>query len=113
MDRPPLSVEADLTLTVAGRECRIWSEDDVVVVNAPSFAVARRLARGLDTIPGAQGRLIEQLVATDVTVEVRVRRATVARLGGGVQPSRVARAAGLDGRLDLRGVVTAAWRRLL
>lgn len=109
----PLSVDADLTLTVAGRECAVWTEGDVVVLNAPSFRVARRLADGLDTLPGAQARLVEGLIETDVTVEVRVRRATVARVGGGVESGRLARLAGVDGRLDLGGVARAVWRTVL
>lgn len=112
----PLSIDADLDVTIAGRECRVWTEGDTLVVNAPSFAVARRLADGLDaveSIPGAEGRLLAELVKADLLVELRVRRATVARLGAGVTPGPLAGLVGVDGRVDLGGVAAAAWRRLL
>lgn len=115
-ERRPLSIDADLDVTIAGQECRVWSEGDTLVVNAPSFRVARRLADGveaLESVPGLDGRLLGELVKADLVVELRVRRATVARIGSGITPGPLAGVVGVDGRVDLGGTLAAAWRRLL
>jgi hypothetical protein len=107
-----LSVDADLDLAVDGAECRVWSEDDRVFVEAPSLSAARSLLSGVDVLPVDQGRVAGELAEAGLTVEVRVRRSPVARLGAGVQPSFVAERAGYDADVSLWGVVVAAWRAL-
>mgnify|MGYP000465865347 CR=1 FL=1 len=107
-----LSVDADLDLAVDGAECRVWSQDDRVLVEAPSLSAARSLLSGVDALPVDQRRIAGELTDAGLTVEVRVRRATVARLGTGVQPSFVAERAGYDADVSLWGVAVAAWRAL-
>ncbi|MEF8851710.1 MAG: hypothetical protein V5A44_07095 [Haloarculaceae archaeon] len=107
-----LSVEADLDVTVDGRRCAVWTEDGVVVVNAPSLATARELLAGVDALPVSQRRVAGELADATVTAEVRVRHAPVARLGSGVDPSPLAELAGYEAALSSRGVLVAAWRWL-
>jgi len=109
----PLSVDVDLTVTVDGRECAVWDEGDVVVVNAPSLRTARALIDGVDALPLPVERLVGELASGDLVVEVRVRRSPVARVGAGVAPSRLAARTGYDADVAVRGVVVAAWRALL
>jgi hypothetical protein len=108
-----LSVDVDLDVTVDGAECTVWSEGDLVIVNAPTLSAARSLLSGVEALPVAQSRLTEQLSETDLTIEIRVRYAPVARVGSGVVPSRIAAAAGYEAALSLGGVGVAAWRWLL
>jgi hypothetical protein len=107
-----LSVDADLDLTVDGAECRVWSERSRVVVEAPSLSAARSLLSGVDALPVDQSRVADELADTDLVVEVRVRRATVARLGAGVESSVFATQLGYDADLSLWGLAVAAWRAL-
>jgi hypothetical protein len=109
----PLSVDVDLAVTVEGRECAVWNEDDLIVVNAPSLWTARRLLGGVDALPLDQHRLVAELVRADLVVEVRVRHAPVARLGADVTPSRLADSLGYDAAVAPRGLAVAAWRALL
>lgn len=108
-----LSVDVDLDVTVDGAECTVWSEDDLIILNAPTLSAARALLSGIEALPLAQSRLAEQLSEADLTVEVRVRYAPVARVGSGVVPSRIAAAAGYEADLSLGGLGVAAWRWLL
>lgn len=107
-----LSVEATLDVTVEGRRCAVWTEDDLVVVNAPSLSTARDLLSGVEALPVSPARLTGELTDAAVTVEVRVRHAPVARLGSGVDPSPLGELAGYEADLSPRGVAVAAWRWL-
>jgi hypothetical protein len=109
----PLSVDVDLDLTVDGQRCRVWNEDDRVVVNTPTLAAARSLLNGVDALPLGPDRIDSELTRADLAVEVRVRHAPVARFGAGVEASRLAALAGYDAAVSLRGLVAAAWRGLL
>lgn len=108
-----LSVDVDLEVTVDGAECTVWNEADLIVINAPTLSAARSLLSGVEALPLAQSRLTESLSETDLTVEIRVRYAPVARVGAGVVPSGVAAAAGYDADLSLGGLGVAAWRWVL
>jgi len=110
---PALSVDADLDVTVDGNRCRVWSEADCLVVNAPSLSAARSLLGGLDALPVPRQLLVGELGRVDLTVEIRVRHAPVARVGSDVTPSRVAELAGYDAEVSTRGVAVAAYRALL
>lgn len=79
---PPLSVEADLTVSVAGNEYRVTDRDDRLVVSAPSLPAAVQLLRSLPE-SDAPGRL---LLRSDLAVDVEVRDAVVASTGAGVEP---------------------------
>jgi hypothetical protein len=108
----PLSVEADLDVTIEGKRCAVWTEADRLVVNAPSLSTVRDLLAGVEAVPVPQPRLVGGLADTELTVEVRVRHAPVARLGAGVEPSRLANLAGYEADLSPRGVLVAGWRWL-
>ncbi|MFC7133416.1 MULTISPECIES: hypothetical protein [Salinibaculum] len=109
----PLSVDVDLEVTIDGRQCAVWNENDHVVVNAPTLATARAVLKGVEALPLDQTRLAARLAEADLAVELRVRHAPVARLGGRVVPSLLADLAGYDADISLRGVAVAAWRALL
>lgn len=108
-----VSVEADLDITVDGDRCAVWTEPDCLVVNAPTLSAARALLSGAESLPLSPDRLAMGLTETDLTVEVRVRYATVARVGASVRPSRLASLAGYDATVSARGLATAVWRGLL
>jgi hypothetical protein len=107
-----LSVEADLDVTIDGEKCRVWSEGNRVVLDAPSLAAARTLLSGVEALPVGQARIARELTDADLAVDVRVRHATVARLGAGVEPSSLAALAGFDADVSLWGVAVACWRAL-
>lgn len=109
----PLAVDASLDITIDDSQCAVWNEDDRVVVNAPTFAAARSLLAGVDTLPGGQDRLIQELTKAALTVEIRVRHVPIARVGPDVPTSRLADLAGYDADVSPRGVAVAAWRALL
>ena len=108
-----VTVDADLTLTVDGTECAVWSETDRLVVNAPTLSAARALLNGVRVLPAPVGKALAGIEPSGLTVEVRVRHAPVAQLGAGVRTSRLATLAGYEGRISLRGLAVAAYRRLL
>lgn len=114
MARPgeALSVDVDLDLTVEDSECRVWSEDDSVVVAAPSLSAARSLLSGVDALPLDQRRLAAEVADAGLAVEVRVRHATVAHFGAGARPSALAALAGYEADVSAWGVAVAAWRAL-
>ncbi len=105
-----LSVEANLDVTVDGRQCAVWTEDELVVVNAPSLSAARDLLAGVDALPVSQRQVAGELTDAALTVEIRVRHAPVARLGSGVDPSPLAELADSEAALSPRGILVAAWR---
>ncbi|MFB6195526.1 MAG: hypothetical protein ABEI80_05100 [Haloplanus sp.] len=84
----PLDVRADLTLDVADDRVSIRGYGDLVVVAAPTVAVALTLAR-------EAGPLLERLVATGVTVDCRVRGRSVARAGPSYDPGLLSRTLGV------------------
>lgn len=107
-----LSVDAELVVERGGRTFRVWSEDDRLVVNAPSLTALDALEDLRSALPAglAPG---ESLAAAGVTVDVRVRRATVATVGAGVEGGRLGRRlTGFDAAIDPRGVAAAAVRAL-
>jgi hypothetical protein len=107
-----LSVEADLVLEREGREFRLWSEDDRLVFAAPSLAALRAIDLG-EALPIAPDTFGAGLAAAELTVEIQVRRATVARLGAGVESGPLGRwLTGTDAAVDLGGVSVAAVRAL-
>jgi hypothetical protein len=109
----PLDVDADLTLTVDGAAVSIRGYGDLVVVSAPSLAALRTLARTGASHLGTER--LDRLRDADVTLDVRVRGRSVARLGAGVDPGPLSRALGVDpARVSLGGLLLTAlgeWRR--
>ena len=104
--RRGLDVTADLSVTVDGDPVRIESYTDRVFVDLPSFGAARRLyARHGDE----HERLTGLLVATDLTLVVRVDGRRVAFVGSEATPGVVERRLGLEATsLDLPGLLLAA-----
>ena len=106
----PLTVATDdLTLTVDGTEFDVRSTGDRLFVEVPTVRAAVGLARSVasETDPTGPTRL---LVATDLSVEVRVRGRTVAVLGATARPGPIARwldVAPAEPRVA--GVVGAGW----
>ena len=107
------TVDADLTLTIDGKTCDVWSESDRLVINTPTLSAARELLNGVKALPAPVRGVLAGIGQTGVTVEVRVRHAPVAQMGAGVAASRLATLAGYDGRFSLRGLAVAVYRRLL
>jgi hypothetical protein len=118
-DGDDVEVEADLSVSVeptgwlrgsAPGEARVWSDGATVTVETPSFGVARALFAGLEATPLAPDRAGEALADLGITVRVRVRYATVARLGRGANPGPLERRAGLNAEVSPVGVLTALFR---
>jgi hypothetical protein len=86
---PPLSVTANLSVTVDGVRLSVHADGDRVRVQVPSvWAGARVLQAALDS--GGDG-LAAALEATGLTAEIRVGSAVIAVAGAGVTPGRLAR----------------------
>lgn len=102
-----LSIDADLTLAVGGEEIRVVGYDDLVVVDAPSFAAARALRRD-----AARLRIVlAALPDPTVTVDLRVRGSSVARFGPDARQGPLPRLVGAAGDLSLGGALLAALKR--
>ena len=106
MDRL-LSVEADLTATVDGQEVEIDGYGDRVVVSFPRFRIARRTREGVETLP-IPFDSFEAAADAGVDVDVRIRGASVARLGPGVRAGLISRLVGAaPARVSVIGVIRA------
>jgi hypothetical protein len=119
-DRPeggrPLQVEADLTLTVDGEAVDVAGYGDLVVVEVPSLRALRELGRGADLLeglplPAAAGA--DLAAGADVTVDVRVRGVSVARIEPGRSAGPLADLLGVaPARPSLVGLLRALLREL-
>mgnify|MGYP000680410869 CR=1 FL=1 len=106
MDRL-LSVEADLTATVDGQEVRVDGYGDRVVLSFPTFAAARRAREALATLP-VPFESLDAAAAAGVDVDVRVRGASVARLGPDVRAGLLSKLVGAaPARVSLVGLLRA------
>ena len=87
---PPLSVTADLSVTVDGVRLSVYADGDRIRVQVPSvWAGARVLRAALDS--GGES-LVKALDTTGLTAEIRVGDAVITVLGAGAAPGRFARA---------------------
>lgn len=123
-----LDIAADLSLTHDGEEIAVWDDDDHLVVDAPSFTAVRALTRTATSAPtpalglsgmsdSPSGDVDAVLDSYDLSVEVRVRYATVARLGGdavatGWRRRLAERVFGVPAGVRIRGCVVAMARRV-
>jgi hypothetical protein len=106
MDRL-LSVEADLTATVDGQEVSVDGYGDRVVVSFPTFAAARRALDGVEALPVPFDSL-DAAGEAGLDVDVRIRGASVARLGPGVRAGPLSRLVGAaPARVSVVGVLRA------
>ena len=91
--RAPLSVAADLTLSVDGTEATVQSTGERLFVEIPSVVSAVELLNGL---PATELRhLHEVLTTTGLALEVRTHQRTVAVLGAGARPGMLSRQLGV------------------
>ncbi|KPN32129.1 hypothetical protein SY89_02889 [Halolamina pelagica] len=105
---PPLTVAADLTLTVGGVEATLRSTGERLFLEFPSLVAAVRAFR---SVPGTERRHLHgALTAADLAFEIRARNRTLAVLGVGATPGPLAHQFGLDpAEIRLCGPVSAAW----
>ncbi|PSQ26532.1 hypothetical protein BRD06_06065 [Halobacteriales archaeon QS_9_67_15] len=109
----PLSVDAELVVERGDRTFRVWDEDGRLVVEAPSLTALRALDSLRDALPVGSLASDDRLADAGLTVEMQVRRATVATVGAGVRGDSLSRRlTGLDAAVDLRGIAVAAVRTL-
>jgi hypothetical protein len=107
----PLSVETNLTLSVDGTPVELRSTGDRLFVDVPTLATAVKLLRTQSVV---RERLTETLRVSDLTVEIRVRGATVAVAGARARPGVLSREFGTDPvELRLGGVTVAGGRSVL
>lgn len=108
-----LRIDADLALEHDGDEIGVWDEEETLVVNAPSFRAARRLRDAFTKLPIERFDPLNRLEETGLTVDVRVRHASIARFGAGVDGGTIeSRLLGRGGTVHWRGVLAAVARRL-
>jgi CO/xanthine dehydrogenase Mo-binding subunit len=104
-------VETDLTLTVDGTPVELRSTGERLFLEVPTLQTALRLARDGE---GLRDRVSQVLTITDLTVEVRVRGATVAVAGHEATPGALSRELGVDPvEIRVGGGVAAVGRELL
>lgn len=107
----PLEVLADLTLAVDGEDVEIRGDGDLIIIDLPSLRTGRKLlgagpfrreqrSQGANQVNGA-------LKAAGLTVDVRLRGDTIARLGARAQPNAIARLLNL-GDFEVRPARTVA-----
>lgn len=108
----PLSIEADLTVSVDGRDLAVESEGDRLVVTVPSLRVARRLLSSYRALP-LEGRLLDrELDRADLTIEVRYGGAVVATAGAGRPSNALGRLLGVEpASVRLGGVLRGLFGR--
>lgn len=106
-----LTVDASLTAEQDDDRFDVWTEDGVVVCNAPSLSALRSLDSIRETLP-IPVPPETALADLGVTVELRVRHARVARIGAGVDQNSLGRLAGVEADVSVRGVAAAAVRTL-
>ena len=105
----PISVDADLTVEVAGTQADVRSIGERVFVMFPSLLGAVRAFRALPD--GSERRIDDLLSRTDLTVEFRVRDRTVAVAGVGARPGILSDRLGVE-TVEVRvGGVIGAVRR--
>ena len=104
----PLTVDADLTLTVGGADAALRSTGERLFVEFPSLTAAIRALRSFP--PSERRRLHAVLTAADLALEVRARNRTLVALGAGARSGLIARLTGLDpAEVRLCAPLSAAW----
>jgi hypothetical protein len=88
---------------------------DLVVVSLPSVGAARRLARAVAAAEAAEGaRIPEAFERADLSVDVRVRGVSVARVGpaarAGALGRRLSERLGVAASVSLGGVLRSLFR---
>ncbi|MFB6178049.1 MAG: peptide ABC transporter ATP-binding protein [Halobaculum sp.] len=113
-ERPPsapLSIATDLSVTVDGERIDVRSTGERLFLEVPSVAVALQLLRDGETYTDDLSSVLQ---FTDLTVEVRVRGATVAVLGSGARAGPLSRELGVaPAEIRVGGAVAAGGREVL
>lgn len=104
----PLTVAADLTLTVGGAEATLRSTGERLFLEFPSLVAAVRAFR---SFPATERQHLHGALTTaDLALEIRSRNRTLAVLGVGATPGPLAHQFGLDpAEIRLCGPLSAAW----
>lgn len=101
----PLEVFADLQLSVDGEDVSVQADGRRIVVDLATLEAGQRMLAGhpFSAVrrPASTGRLHDVLQIAGLTLEVRLRGDTIARMGAGARPGRVAQFLRLDG-IELR-----------
>lgn len=107
-DPTPLSIGADLTLTVDGRAATLRSTGDRLFLEFPSVV---SVVEAMQSLPATERRRVhEALMAADLALEVRARHRTLAALGAGAVAGPLARQFRVEpAELRLCGVLSALW----
>jgi hypothetical protein len=95
----PISLAADLVLSVGGARARVRSTGERLFVELPSVVSAVELLESLPTVELRQFH--EVLTTTGLALEVRVHHRTLAVLGTGARPGTLSRLLGVA-PLELR-----------
>jgi hypothetical protein len=97
----PLEVLADLQIAVDGENVDVQADGDLVVVDLPSLRAGRRILQAYPISrvkrPRATNRAHDALQIAGITVEVRLQGETIARIGEGARPGRLAQLLNLGG----------------
>jgi hypothetical protein len=97
----PLEVFADLQVAIDGEDVDVQADGDHVIVNLPSLRAGRRILNAYPLSAGKRPRSTDRvhdaLQIAGITVEVRLQGETVARIGEGARPGRLARLFNLGG----------------
>lgn len=97
----PLEVLADLQIAVDGENVDVQADGDRIVVDLPSLRAGRRLLSAYPISPTerprATDRVHDALQIAGITMEVRLQGETVARIGDGARPGRLAQLLNLGG----------------
>jgi len=111
VEATPLTVDADLTLTVGGADATLRSTGERLFVEFPSLTAAVRALRSFP--PAERRRLHAVLTAADLTLEVRARNRTLVVLGADARSGPTAWLTGLDpAEIRLCAPLSAAWGRV-
>ncbi|WP_138005199.1 hypothetical protein [Halalkalirubrum salinum] len=82
---PTLSIDVSLELETDGTSFSIWSEDNRIILNAPSFRSLSRLRTALDRLRPLFVQAVppgRDPAAVLPPIELQVRRAPIVRLNG-------------------------------
>jgi hypothetical protein len=111
-EHAPLSVYTDLDVTLDGRPVQVASTGDRLFVELPSVRAAVRAFRS--GAPVDDPRISALLRTSNLTVEVRVRGATVLVLGADAHPGALSDRIGVaPAEVRLGGIVAALGREAI
>jgi hypothetical protein len=109
----PLSVNADLTISVDGGTAEVSSTGDRLFVTFQSILPAINALRGLPSEPDSTDTVAAVLSRTDLTTEVRIHDRTVAVIGSQANPGALSETLSADPiEVRLGGILGALTREI-